>query len=162
MFLCLLSSMTGVALWAQNGESPVIRLKSDGNVPFGGYMLSINAPEADRSSVWIDWNNNGVKDTDEEVANWESGDNITAITHEIDSKTFSIYGPINTLVCANNGLYELEISGNSHLESLICDNNNLSSLDCSKNTQLNNLSIRENPLYDIDVSMLVDSTIKCN
>jgi len=109
--------------------------------------LLIDAAEADRANVWIDLNNNGVKDAGEEVTEFYSD-----IEYTLGSQTVTIYGKVTRLFCKENQLTSLDVSKNTALEWLDCFDNPLASLDVSNNTELNILTCCYNQLTSLDVS----------
>ena len=109
--------------------------------------LLIDAAEADRANVWIDLNNNSVKDAGEEVTEFYSD-----IEYTLGSQTVTIYGKVTRLFCKENQLTSLDVSKNTALEWLDCFDNPLASLDVSNNTELNILTCCYNQLTSLDVS----------
>lgn len=71
---------------------------------------------------------------------------------------------LNKLMCSNNDLTSIEISGCEQLTSLNCsDNSRLSSLDVSRNISLGELSCVNNNLSTLDVSANTAlRTLSCN
>src|SRR5690606_705908 len=58
--------------------------------------LSINAASVDQSNVWIDLNNNGQRDSGEEVAtfaNWSG----SSPQYTVQSQTITIYGKVTEI-----------------------------------------------------------------
>ena len=109
--------------------------------------LGISVDQVNWSNVWIDLNNNGVKDEGERVTKFTLGDQYT-----IQSQTFSIYGIVTSLSCSNNKITSLDISGNTSLTSLYCNDNELTTLDVSDCTELRYLYCSNNQLTSLDVS----------
>ncbi|WP_052103095.1 leucine-rich repeat domain-containing protein [Porphyromonas canoris] len=108
--------------------------------------LSINAEPADQADVWIDLNNNKVKD---------AGESVTKFDYEwytLGSQTVTVHGKVTLLSCSSNSLTSLDVSKNTALEELSCHSNSLTSLDVSKNTALTRLSCSSNSLTSLDVS----------
>lgn len=142
---------------------PAIVLSSTGEVedsPFAprvGWKLFVDVdnPE-EQSKCWIDWNNDGIKSEGEEISNF--GYKGEAIEHPFDSKKITIYGPISLLLCDENSLISIDISGNESLKVLSCERNNLSTIDLSKGQRLTSLALSENPIYEIDLSPLKSLT----
>ena len=63
---------------------------------------------------------------------------------------------LEVLLCADNQLTAIDLSGNTKLQQLDCCNNLLASLDLSKNTALKMLSCDSNPLTELDISKCPD------
>lgn len=77
----------------------------------------------DSFPVWIDWNNNGIQDSDE--ASIPKG----SISYIIKSQNFKIYGPVSRFTCSNCGIVDLDVSTNSKLTELYCSYNGLLKLN---------------------------------
>jgi len=82
--------------------------------------LLIDAEEADRANVWIDLNNNGVKDDGEAVTKFGSMGEYT-----LGSQTVTIYGKVTKLDCIKNQITSLDVSKNSNLKFLACYENKI-------------------------------------
>ncbi len=104
-------------------------------------QLYIKAEAGDQADVWIDLNNNGKKDTGEQVTSFGNH-----INYKIASKTVAIYGKVKELECLHNELTALDVSDNVHLENLNCQENSLATLDLSANTNLTVLYCGDNDL----------------
>ena len=83
------------------------------------------------------------------------------------SKTLLIYpsdasgnlsGSLTSLLCNNNSLTSLDVSGLTALTNLFCDGNSLTSLNVSGLTALTNLTCFSNSLTSLDVSGLTALT----
>ncbi|NLO72032.1 MAG: hypothetical protein GX102_14030, partial [Porphyromonadaceae bacterium] len=109
--------------------------------------LYMEAADADRADVWIDLNNNGIKDPGESSINFESSKNYI-----INTPTVTLYGKITRLNCESNLITALDVSKNTVLTELYCYNNLLNELDISKNTALTLLECSNNLLFEFDVS----------
>jgi Leucine-rich repeat (LRR) protein len=59
---------------------------------------------------------------------------------------------ITILICSDNQLTSLDVSGNTNLEAFDCNNNQLTSLDVSANSNLEKLLCKGNQLTSLDVS----------
>ncbi|MGB4654680.1 MAG: hypothetical protein WBH98_04530 [Bacteroidales bacterium] len=114
-------------------------------------ILSINADEADQSDIWIDLNNNGVKDKGEAVT--EFGEEAFVETEfKLRAQTVTLYGNVTHFTCVENEITDLDVSENPLLIDLNCNNNDLTSLDVSKNTALEALGCRSNKIASLDLS----------
>ncbi|WP_455430391.1 hypothetical protein, partial [Porphyromonas canoris] len=109
--------------------------------------LPIGAEPADRPNVWIDLNNNKVKDAGESVTEFDINKWYT-----LGSQTVTVYGKVTRLYCHSNSLTSLDVSKNTVLKVLDCSSNFLTSLDVSKNTALTYLDCSYNSLTSLDVS----------
>ncbi|WP_052110343.1 hypothetical protein, partial [Porphyromonas sp. COT-108 OH1349] len=109
--------------------------------------LRIEAEPADRPNVWIDLNNNKVKDAGESVTRFNSYEE-----YKLGSQTVTVYGKVTVLTCPVNSLTSLDVSKNTALTGLVCYSNSLTSLDVSKNIALKVLNCDSNSLTSLDVS----------
>ena len=116
------------------------------------YFTSITAAEADLPGVWIDLNDNGVKDDGEELGNPKT----------VNSPVIRIYGKVTGLNCQLTGLTALDTSRNPCLVTLECSHNSLTSLDLSQNRKLEYLkcwsSVADKRLRSLDVSQNTELT----
>ncbi|ATA74141.1 Ig-like domain-containing protein [Capnocytophaga sp. H2931] len=123
--------------------------------------LVINADPQDQNGVWIDLNNNGQKDTGENVTSFSNNLYGTSTNYVINNqvtseKTVTIYGKVTSLRCNFCGLTSLDVSKNKSLVYLVCDYNQLTNLDVSENTNLVFLNCFENQLTKLDISKNTD------
>ena len=109
--------------------------------------LTIDAAPADRADVWIDLNNNDIKDNGEEVTTFNS-----PVQYPLRGKTVTIYGKVTLLDCSANLLSLLDVTNNSALKELNCGDNKLAVLDLSKNNILTELICGNNDLEELDVT----------
>ncbi len=128
--------------------------------------LTLNALGRYRKNVWIDLNNNGVKDVGENRISFDN----EKYSYKIQSKTIRIYGRITsfhacscyheeyTTKCYPNSdkemtkIVKLDVSNNSYLEEIDCSNNNLTSLDLSRNINLKKIDCSDNELVLLNIS----------
>ncbi len=105
-----------------------IELTTDMNI---GDKITFNL--FDTANVWIDLNNNGVKDKREGYITYGEADYI------LGSKTIRIHGKVAYFGCKDINLTNLDVSNNKYLTELDCTSN--SSLSCIKVSpkQLNNI-----------------------
>lgn len=113
-------------------------------------LLQIDAELADRGNVWIDLNNNGVRDMGEDVSSFSSTNVYSSYT--ISSQVITIYGRVTRLICSNNELAAIDIGNAASLMRLVCSNNQLTELDVTRNTPLLVLWCDNNKLTSLDVS----------
>ncbi|CEN46967.1 hypothetical protein CCAND95_800001 [Capnocytophaga canis] len=133
-------------------ETPKMVLKTTAN----SLKLVINADPQDQNDVWIDLNNNGQKDTGENVTsfnNWLYGTSTNYTINQLTSeKTVTIYGKVTILNCSQNQLTNLDVTKNPYLNDLDCYSNQLIDLDISKNTKLQGFDCADNQLTNLDIS----------
>lgn len=107
----------------------------------------INAEEKDKSSVWIDLNNNGVED---------NGEGVTVFIEEqeyiLGAQTITVHGNVTGFNCRRQNVTSLDVSNNTALTDLNCQENQLTSLDVSSNTALTGLNCHATQLTSLDVS----------
>ncbi len=128
--------------------------------------LAIKVDEQNRAGIWIDLNNNGVKDNNERDIQFYSYNNATKEDYKaytLGSQTIRIYGKVKEFGTYNEWnseqkkeigqhITKLDISNHTALKGLSCNVNKLSNLDISKNTELEKLDCRDNQLTSLDVS----------
>src|SRR5690554_2031089 len=118
--------------------------------------LGVTAESADQSTIWIDLNNNGIKDVGEAVTSAP----ILALTeYVLGAQSITLYGKVTAFNCGSNKINSLDISQNSHLRTLRCNNNSLSSLDVRQNTNLTDLLCNSNQLSNLDVRQNTNLTV---
>src|SRR5690554_1630745 len=94
--------------------------------------ISVDAPLAVRSGVWIDLDGNGERSDD-------GAEDITIFNEynkydlKSEMRTVNIYGDITYLAAATNELKGINISSNPHLKVLNIPLNKLTSIDLSSN-----------------------------
>ena len=140
------------------------------------FILSVGVEEKDVPEVWIDLNNNGIKDADEAIGSifqdmMKRGSLFVKIGN---SKTLTIYGKLTKMEFdgGREGVTSIDISQNEHIKTftcggaalkgvtlntaiteLICNKTTLTSLDISKLTELKGLYLNENnSLTSLDLS----------
>lgn len=116
------------------------------------WVLGIDAATADRAGVWIDLNNDGKKDSGEEITKFGE-DELNTFPFS-GSHTVTLYGKITVLICRENKLAALDVTKNPALEKLDCNwNYKLTAFDVSKNTKLKYLNMEYcYPVTALDVS----------
>ncbi|MEA4883989.1 MAG: beta-propeller fold lactonase family protein, partial [Clostridia bacterium] len=133
----------GSFIWVYDPDAvPFITLTTEKAPGSAIYFTSITAAEADLPGVWIDLNDNGVKDDGEELGSPKT----------VSSPTIRIYGKVTGLICRSNSLTELDVSNNTALTSLDVYYNGLTALDVSNNMALTTLNLQHNSLTALDVS----------
>jgi Leucine-rich repeat (LRR) protein len=136
----------GVTYTLPKGEAPVMMILTTTKNVGHKIEIFIDAADEDQPHVWIDLNNNGIKESGEAVY---FGD-YRAYT--IGTQTVTIYGKITWLECSDNDLKVLDVSNNTSLTWLDCSDNDLKVLDVSNNTSLTWLNCSDNNLKVLDVS----------
>lgn len=110
------------------------------------WELSLDAAAIDRPNVWIDLNNNGVKDVGESNINFTGGNQFP-----FDAQTITIYGKITRMNCSSNKLTSLSVNNCPSLLELSCNNNELNDLDVGKCTSLTQLNCGGQRLKSLNV-----------
>lgn len=111
--------------------------------------LGIFAESINQSTIWIDLNNNGIKEVGEVVAFFSESETENYV---LGAQTISIYGKVKMLACYNNNLTSLDVSKNNELTNLECYVNDLVNINVSYNTQLANFDCSLNQITTLDLS----------
>ncbi len=109
--------------------------------------LGINS---DDHNVWIDLNNNGVKDRGEDKITYD----YSNPDYILGSNTIRIYGKVNYFYCEQNNITSLDISNNPYLRECYCSRNTLKNLKVLGASNLEYLLCDDNQLTNLDVSGL--------
>lgn len=150
----------------QKAEKIIITKAFDDNADWN---LLVNAPSSEQATIWVDKNNNSVKDADETVSNFGT---IFTVPFT-GNRTLNIYGKVSEFGCSGNELTSIDVSKSTGLNVLDCSFNrltalqlvaniNLENLDCSynelptlallQNTALKSLSCSYNKLTSLDIT----------
>lgn len=111
-----------------------------------GIILRIDAEERDQSSVWIDLNNNGVKDNEEGVTVFSEDQEYI-----LGAQTITVYGNVTGFSCLEQKITSLDVSNNTALTELGCQFNQLTTLEVDNNTALKKFYCHSNQLTALDV-----------
>ena len=111
-------------------------------------LLHIKAQKEDMANVWVDINNNGEKDKEEELS--YSGE-YGILSHRATSPKVTVYGKVTYFDCKKNNLVKLNISTNPFLEELDCSWNNIGLLLTSEEALLEKVNCSHNKMYDFDI-----------
>lgn len=110
--------------------------------------LWIQAHSSQAGSVWIDFNGNGVQDSEETITELNGG----YYNYPITTDFIKIYGKISVLYAFNNKITEMDTSKNPYLTNLRISNNLIHTLNVSGNASLLDLRCPENNLKELDLS----------
>lgn len=113
--------------------------------------LYLDAGYDDKKDVWIDLNNNGKKDMDEEVTKFKE-----MVSYTLKSQTLSIYGNVTALHCDNNQITVIDVRGHRTLRGIMCGENKLTSLDLRGCTALESLWCINNELTSLNIRECVN------
>lgn len=115
-----------------------------------GEMISllINVPVGEQAHAWIDLNDNGIKESGEQLLDFDS-----KVQYMIASQTISVYANLTSFDCKENALTILNVSQAEALMTLECSKNSLSSIDLSNNLNLQTLDISSNAITALDLTM---------
>lgn len=111
-------------------------------------LLHIKAQKEDMANVWVDINNNGEKDKEEELS--YSGE-YGILSHHATSPKVTVYGKVTYFDCKKNNLVKLNIAMNPFLEELDCSWNNIGLLLTSEEALLEKVNCSHNKMYDFDI-----------
>lgn len=116
------------------------------------WTLYLDAVAADRPEIWVDLNNNRVRDNGESITKFgrESADRNSFSLGT--SKTIGLYGRVTIFDSHDSELTALDVSKSTALVELYCLGNKLTTLDVSKNTALENLNCFSNSLTALNLS----------
>ena len=96
---------------------------------------------------WIDLNNNGVQDPDEKSEIFDGSDK----NYSLQSRTFTVYGNITSLIATDNALKGLDISHAPTLQEVKAGINEINALNLKENKALTKLNVYENGLSTLDL-----------
>ncbi len=116
-----------------------------------GETIKLTIDAQDKANVWIDLNNNGEKDDNEKVTNFDE-----AVEYTLGKQTIRIYGYIYDFRCNSNQLTKLDVSHNEGLLFLYCQINNLTNLDVTQNTDLYQLHCANNKLINLNMTKNIE------
>ena len=111
-------------------------------------LLHIKAQKEDMANVWVDINNNGEKDKEEELS--YSGE-YGILSHRATSPKVTVYGKVTYFDCKKNNLVKLNISTNPFLEELDCSWNDIKVLIGTEKVPLEKVNCSHNKMYDFDI-----------
>ena len=102
------------------------------------------ADESQQDKVWIDWNNDGICQDNER--------GLPDGKHDVEAKTITIYGDLESLFCYENALTDIDVSSLQSLKSLNISDNSLTQIDLSHNPLIEELWMQNNQFTTIDLS----------
>ena len=114
--------------------------------------LKIVAAPENQNDMWIDLNNNDVKDTGEAITVFDN-----FVKYILTSDTAIIHGKTTDLQCSNNRLISIDVSKNTALKQLHCEGNQLTSLDVTQNVELEKLYCYDNYITGEAMTGLINS-----
>ena len=97
--------------------------------------LGVDAKPEDRPYVWIDLNNNGIREDGEGVSGFGYD-----ITYTIVNQTFRLYGKITRLLCEKNDMTSIDFKSCTELQTISCAESQLTSFDLSGCPALSDLA----------------------
>lgn len=123
--------------------------------------LLISADDKHKANVWIDLNNNGLRDSGEAIKSFSTRTKDKK-SYVLDSQTIRVYGKVTSFETVSfwrkedkkfvgQELTSLDVSNNEDLKVLSCQANKLKSLDLSSNKDLIVLYCGTNQLTSLDV-----------
>lgn len=119
------------------------------NTPIGeSIRMRMGAADEYKSDVWIDLNNNGIRDNGEDPIEFGTVDK----NYTIESQTITIHGNLSRLEITNSKLTDVDISSNPFYETINFSANELTNIDLSYNTNLKMINVHTNPLTKLDVT----------
>ena len=100
-----------------------------------------------KGNGWTDLNNNGVQDPDEKSEIFDGSDKH----YTLQSRTFTVYGNITSLIATDNVLKGLDISHAPTLQEVKAGVNVISVLNLKENKALAKLNVYDNGLSTLDL-----------
>ena len=100
-----------------------------------------------KGNGWIDLNNNGVQDPDEKSEIFDGSDK----GYSLQSRTFTLYGNITSLIATDNVLKGLDISHAPTLQEVKVNVNVINALNLKENKALTKLDVNDNGLSTLDL-----------
>ena len=100
-----------------------------------------------KGNGWMDINNNGVQDPDEKSEIFDDSDKH----YTLESRVFTLYGNITSLIVVDNVLKGLDISHASTLQEVKAGVNEINALNLKENKALTKLSVYDNSLSTLDL-----------
>jgi len=100
-----------------------------------------------KGNGWIDLNNNGVQDPDEKSEIFDGSDK----GYSLQSRTFTLYGNITSLIVTDNALKGLDISHAPALQEVRAGVNVINVLNLKENKALTKLDVNDNGLSTLDL-----------
>lgn len=151
----LLLSNAAYTLMAQQPAQYKMELEAE--QASGSWKIGLGVDAAQGALVWADFNGNGKKDVGEEwSATRVDKDGICNFTKNRTSVKLAIYGPVKTLICAENALLSLNTESNPELVNLAANNNSISIISINKNTKLERVNLENNQIPRIKLEGLVN------
>ncbi len=151
-------------IFKKSEEQPYIEITTTKAV---GETIKLALSAEDKESVWIDLNNNGVKDTNEgDIQFYSDINNLKKEDYKdytLGSQTIRIYGKVKVFITyydwnreqkkyIGHHITKLDISNNLELDAFSVSYNELSNLDVSQNTTLKWFRSDFNSLTSLDIS----------
>ena len=100
-----------------------------------------------KGNGWTDLNNNGVQDPDEKSEIFDGSDKH----YTLQSRAFTVYGNITSLIAADNALKGLDISHAPTLQEIDANINEINVLNLKENKALTKLNVYENKFLTLDL-----------
>lgn len=121
--------------------------------------LSVNAEIIDRSEVWIDLNNNNVRDVNENIRLFNSNYAVSGgADYALGSQTITIHGKVTELqISGNTAATAVDVSQNPGLQKFVCRNGLLTSIKISDKGNLEYFAFYNNKLDANAMSNILNS-----
>lgn len=103
------------------------------------WSFKIKADEAEKSAIWIDWNNNGTKDEGEDEVDYRWGN-----SGEIVTPTITIHGNLKSLKVEYMDLTSIVIWSAPQLEEIDLRSNKLKTVDLRNAPKLKKITLNKN------------------
>src|SRR5690554_5892092 len=141
-------SISGLAF---GQEEPSITFTTTRDVG-SNITLTFDALDGDKESIWIDLNNNGVRDANEGVKDaieaagrrWGNWGSDRQVNYKLETQTVNIYGKVTQFGAYNGGLTSIDITKNPGMTYLNIQNNQIKELDLTGQTEFYHIQAQNN------------------
>ena len=114
--------------------------------------LTFDALDGDKESIWIDLNNNGIRDANEGVKDaieaagrrWGNWGSDRQVNYKLETQTVNIYGKVTQFGAYNGGLTSIDITKNPGMTYLNIQNNQIKELDLTGQTEFYHIQAQNN------------------
>jgi hypothetical protein len=141
-------------------EKPSIKFTTTKTVG-SNITLTFDALEENKESIWIDLNNNGVRDGNEGVKDaivaagkkWGNWGSDRQVNYKLETQTVNIYGKVTQFGVYNGGLTSIDITNNPGMTYLNIQKNQIKELDLTGQTEFYHIQAQDNGLGGVlDIS----------
>ena len=140
-----------ISSFAFGQETPSITFTTTRDVG-SNITLTFDALDSDKESIWIDLNNNGVRDANEGVKDaieaagriWGNWGSDRQVNYKLETQTVNIYGKVTQFGAYNGNLTSIDITKNLGMTYLNIQNNQIKELDLTGQTEFYHIQAQNN------------------